>query len=416
MKSPAQFNGRHTIKQSILPVVCGLLFVVLALGFLASQPAQIVRAAAPTPTPVAPADETFSGEAPSSQHSGDCFTCHGKPNFTGMLGDGQEVNLSIDPEVSQTNLHYRLGTCAICHKNYEGYPHPNSTGTACSKCHFAGDTAAALQVALPYENTREMVVDLNKRCYVCHEMAFLDFSNGTHAKILKSNNNSAPLCSDCHGSHTIQHVTKDLASQSCAQCHAATYTSFQHSVHGANLANQSAEDALTCITCHGSHNMKGPSNVDFRKESVTVCLSCHEDQALMARYDLPADIFDPNIDNYHTVDVNLTEKDLDVTGNTPVCYDCHGVHTIHASEDLGSLVNEANLTETCLKCHAGDSDFTVAGQAHLRSSSTSNLGARVIQSIFAFLTPISAGLLFVFIGLDVRKWWTQRNSSNRQGK
>ncbi len=348
-------------------------------------------------------------------HSGDCFTCHGRPNFTGTLANGETVNLTIDAEHAKTNLHSRLGTCGVCHANFEGYPHPTTKQTACAKCHFNDQIEQGVSVNLPFQDTRSMVVALNNRCSTCHENKYIQSSNGSHAKILSSGNLSAPVCSDCHGSHDIQPVAQTDPSLGCVKCHAAAYNSLSTSVHGAAMVKKAPGDAPNCSTCHSSHTLEGPGNPDFRKNTVAVCLKCHQNETQMARYNLKADQFDSIVDNFHTMKVDVLERqDLNVTGDAPVCIDCHGSHSIRNAQDAGSSINPKNLLVTCLRCHYGQSGFVVAGRAHFSAASEAVKSADFLQRFFTYFIPANFVVLGLYILLDARKIWIERRKQPKQ--
>ena len=381
-----------------------LLIALVILASLGSVNIRIVQAAR---LPVV--ETTGFEQEQTGQHSSNCLLCHGLPNFTGALGDGVKIKLTMDSEAVKNNIHLRLGTCAICHKGFDDYPHSNSKGASCSQCHADGGINSEINVSLPFENSRELAVSTNDRCYTCHQMEYAKFSNGLHAKILNSGKLSAPVCSDCHGSHSIQIVSKTISSQSCTKCHEATYNSFMSSVHGTELQKKSTIDAPTCVDCHGSHTIDGPGDPNFRKNVVSICLKCHQDKIMMNRYNLPADLFDTGIDNYHAVKAQVVEQGgLNVAGNTPVCVDCHGVHSILSGSNSGSMVSSANLLDTCQKCHSGEADFTVSGRAHLRSSSSAIIDVTFVQKFFGYFTPISVGMVAIYIALDARKQWSER--------
>jgi hypothetical protein len=80
----------------------------------------------------------------------------------------------------------------------------------------------------------------------------------------------------------------------------------------------------------------------------------------------------------------------------------------------GSTVDPNNLLGTCLKCHSGQPDFTVAGQAHISASSRGVKAVGYIEGFFGYFIPTMFGLLAVFIVLDGRKVWSERN--NQAGK
>ena len=136
---------------------------------------------------------------------------------------------------------------------------------------------------------------------------------------------------------------------------------------------------------------------------------------MMNRYNLPADIFEASQDNYHAVKVTTGAKgNLDVAGNSPVCIDCHGVHSIMSGSNPGSSVSPANLLVTCQKCHSGEVDFAVTGKAHLRPSTGGIFEVSTIQKIFGYFTPISVVFVAIYMMLDARKQWSERKNLRKK--
>jgi predicted CXXCH cytochrome family protein len=397
-------NSRQNKNPFLILATRNLLIALMILAFLGIVNTTTVQADGLSDIKAAGAEQ-----AQTPQHGSNCMLCHGMRNFTGTLGDGVQINLTVASETIKNNIHLRLGTCAICHKGFDGYPHPNTKGVNCSQCHANGAINTEINVVLPFENSRALATSTNDRCYICHQVEKEEFSKGLHAKILNSGNLSGPVCSDCHTSHSIQPAAKTNPSQMCAKCHEATVNSFMSSVHGAELAKQSPVDAVSCADCHDSHTLDGPNNPEFRKKVASTCLKCHQDKIMMNRYKIPADIFETSQDNYHAVKVNTGGKgNLDVAGNLPVCIDCHGVHSIMSGSNPGSTVSSANLLGTCQKCHSGDANFVVAGRAHLSSSTGSIFQVSSIQKFFGYFTPISVVIVAIYMMLDARKQWSER--------
>ena len=131
---------------------------------------------------------------------------------------------------------------------------------------------------------------------------------------------------------------------------------------------------------------------------------------MMGRHDLASDIFDTNVDNYHAIKVDILErKDFNIIGNTPICVDCHGVHSIMPASNRNSAIGATNLRSTCLKCHPGNPDFNVSGRAHISASSRAFEGVGYVETFFRYLIPTIFVLLMIYILLDARKLWLDRN-------
>ena len=369
---------------------------------LQAAPAEVTPT--PQPTPV----EESGGQTYLSLWNSTCTMCHNYPNFTGKAEDSSTVSLTIVEEELSKSVHGKAGLgCAACHSTITGYPHHDTEQVSCSTCHAATDPEAMIIADLPYESTRALSIELNEACYSCHEEEFDASANSMHTKSFEEGNLQAPLCVDCHGSHAVQPVQGSRASisQSCAKCHTAVYTSYQSSVHGEAIEKDGSLEAPTCADCHGMHNVIGPSETGFRNATVAICTRCHADQEMMSRYGVASDLFTPDMDSFHGLPLSLfNQQGLDQTVSNPVCYDCHGVHTIRKSDDPLSTVYPANLVGTCQKCHPdASSRFASADLAHTRSSAPGLSLKSGIELIYASLIFILFALLVIYILLDVRK-------------
>ena len=131
----------------------------------------------------------------------------------------------------------------------------------------------------------------------CHDDPADEYLQSTHVKLMKEKNKDVPTCKDCHAGLTYHY----------------TY-----------LGEKSPMDV--------------PRGTDplHRKITIDVCGSCHTDYLNSYR------------DNTHGQVTALGHTTTDV----PVCFDCHGKHTILNSSEAESKVGKERILETCGKCHA----------------------------------------------------------------
>jgi cytochrome b subunit of formate dehydrogenase len=120
-------------------------------------------------------------------------------------------------------------------------------------------------------------------------------------------------------------------------------------VHGQALI-QGVRDTPVCTDCHGEHTItavKLPSSRVSPEHVPETCAQCHASRRIITQYQLPADVMGTYSQSFHGLALQ--------GGNKTVanCSSCHGVHDILPSSDPRSSVNPKELPQTCGKCHPG---------------------------------------------------------------
>lgn len=181
------------------------------------------------------------------------------------------------------------------------------------------------------------------------------------------------------------------------------YREWKESVHGAAyLAGNT--DAPSCTGCHTDPASGAINSPAFRLNIPATCARCHSDQALMAKYDIPADVYDTYQADYHGMMIEYYRaNDPSTWRYEAVCSDCHDAHAIYKPEDPRSTVAEANLLSTCQKCHQGaPANFAAARSGHYRTDRAAHPLVYWIGAIYRFgLIPVVIGLMLAYIALDV---------------
>lgn len=226
-----------------------------------------------------------------------------------------------------------------------------------------------------------------------------------HGRAVERGDPKAASCSDCHGSHGIQpgrslqsRINHFHVAQTCGACHrdiAATYT---ESVHG-QAAIAGVRDAPVCTDCHGEHTILAPSEpgslVNPARVSSVTCGHCHADERLTERYSLPRDKVPAFQDSFH----GLAGR----AGSQTVanCASCHGVHNILPSKDPRSTVHTANLARTCGACHPGAGRRFAIGPVHVtRATVTEHAVVRFVRVAYLALIPATLGFMLLHNALD----------------
>lgn len=216
-----------------------------------------------------------------------------------------------------------------------------------------------------------------------------------HGQAFKKGNISAATCTDCHGSHDL-HAPSNPESkiywnkipETCGKCHENVRNTYMQSIHGKSAARGKRE-APVCTDCHGEHTIKSrfdpASSVYAATLSEKTCGHCHAAEKIVSKYRLPSDRLQTYEESYH----GLASK-LGVT-TVANCASCHGAHDVLPSSDPASSVNKNNLPQTCGKCHPNVGEQLAKGDVHLAPSAYKD------QAVY-FVTAFYIGLIILVIG------------------
>jgi hypothetical protein len=123
--------------------------------------------------------------------------------------------------------------------------------------------------------------------------------------------------------------------------------------------------APVCTDCHGEHSIRAAQDPESRVSVANVsqtCASCHEAQGISERYGIPSDRLETYADSFHGLAVRGGSK---VAAN---CASCHGVHDIRPSSDPKSAISKENLPATCGKCHPRAGARFAEGRVHVEKA------------------------------------------------
>lgn len=190
-----------------------------------------------------------------------------------------------------------------------------------------------------------------------------------HGQALAKGNLKAAVCSDCHGAHAIFKTGNPLAStstanvpQTCGHCHEAEAKDYAESVHG-SAARAGRREAPVCTDCHGEHSILSPkdphSSVYATVVSEKTCGQCHGAEKIASKFDLPSNRLKTYLESYHGM---ARKFGVSTVAN---CASCHGAHKILPSKDPRSSVYKKNLVQTCGKCHPNVGEGLAEGKVHV---------------------------------------------------
>lgn len=364
---------------SLIPILIGI--GVLAAGL---PPTEALASPAMQTTPLPINSVPMDNDA--------CLECHGQENMFLPLPSGEQVNLHVERILFRSSIHGRLGySCVQCHTDITGFPHPERT----------------------YESARDLTITYSQICGECHEQQLAQYEEGYHAQQLEEGNENTAVCADCHGAHKTEQFSASRIAipTTCEKCHADIYNVYADSVHGDALFEEFNADVPTCIDCHGHHGNEGPAVEGFHLFSPQVCLECHENETLMAKYDINPNVAETYFADFHGTTVSIFERVApDQPTNKPVCIDCHGVHNIKSPDNVESTVFKQNLLSTCQRCHADATEnFDESWLNHYEPDPERYTVVYIVDLFYKIFIPGTLGIMAIFVVTD---FWRNKIRKN----
>lgn len=284
-------------------------------------------------------------------------------------------------------------TCSTCHGTHNIRPaedpqssiFPLNLVEVCIKCHT--DTQIISEHDLP------------------PSAMIKAYESSVHMKALKEKGLVvAAACNDCHGSHKIKPpddpdspANRLNIPKTCARCHQGIYQTYLESVHGQDYLKGN-KDVPICTDCHGEHTIKAhtsPESTVYATHISEICSNCHEDETLSKRYGLPGHRLSTYLGTYHGIASKL--------GDTKVanCASCHGYHDIRPANDPKSAVHPDNVPNTCGKCHPQAGKNFAIGKVHVGAARESSIGAYFVEKFYMVFIGASIGGFLIFIVVDL---------------
>lgn len=370
--------------------------ILILLGVMLIAPGVL---AAPQPIGLAAPDRITQPQQAEPVSDETCLACHSNPALEKKLYNGEMWSMYVNPDDHANSVH-------------------GEEGLACVQCHTDFDQS---HVEDPLRNPgfnavdrRDASLQLVTVCQQCHTEQHENALDSVHGRALEAGNVNAAICTDCHGSHTVQRLndpaTGELTQEArlwipetCAKCHSTIHAQYTDSVHGAALT-EGNPDVPTCIDCHGVHNIGDPTTAEFRLKSPDLCAKCHTDAAIMDKYGISTQVLSTYVADFHGSTVTLFQKEHpDAETNKPVCYDCHGVHDIMATDDpaKGLQVRE-NILKRCQICHpTATENFSDAWLSHYIPSPDKYPLVYYVNLFYAIFIPAVLIPMAILVVLDI---------------
>jgi cytochrome b subunit of formate dehydrogenase len=283
--------------------------------------------------------------------------------------------------------------CADCHDQSQKLAKSAHASVACATCHEKHD-----QYPHPAGVPKPV-------CTGCHTTQAEDYANSAHGQAARAGNAGAPDCAMCHGNaHELRpprsHEFRTTTPDTCGMCHTKVVEEYRSSVHGQALA-RGVIQAPICTDCHGEHRIVKHSDTSSPVHGAHIretCGRCHGDLRLTRKFGLPQDRMVSFDASFHGL---AAKAGAQTVAN---CASCHGVHNILPASDSKSMVNTANLPQTCGQCHPGAGKRFAIGPVHITEGAGEPKAIKWVRGFYLFLIPTTIGLMLLHnLGDWVRK-------------
>lgn len=203
---------------------------------------------------------TFSNTDPFNDQ--DCLSCHGKPDISQIMKDGNVRSLFVDPVKWSQDIHHKgRMVCVDCHIYANPYTHfrEGSIDVDCDRCH--PEEAEEYQKNIHFDFTPVTPGKKLPLCYDCHTKHYINRQKSRVSSV--SEKNIGATCGRCHAELLGEGILKgssigkisghrkgDLAEnfdmRDCIGCH------YEDSAHGNKRVNKSY-----CPRCHNVREKPG---------------------------------------------------------------------------------------------------------------------------------------------------------------
>lgn len=274
-------------------------------------------------------------------------------------------------------------SCKACHgdnhyllnyRNPASPVHRANINETCAKCHDDAEKMSqySLTQREPYKS----------------------YLSSVHGKAHTQGELFAAVCTDCHGSHDLHSpnnheskIYKFNVPATCGKCHENVLDTYKMSVHAKALYS-GVKDAPVCTDCHGEHTIQSKTDTTssvYPSSIVKTCSHCHNSEKITSKYDLPVDATATYLKSYHGTAYQYGS--LTVAN----CASCHGFHDVLPSSDPRSSINQENIGKTCGKCHPGAGVQLSQGSVHIRPSINRDKVIFYVSLIYILLIVLTIG-------------------------
>jgi cytochrome b subunit of formate dehydrogenase len=274
----------------------------------------------------------------------------------------------------------------------------------CASCHGENSTPALATVSPRMENPVEK------------------YMATVHGQAYQSGKKIAAACVDCHGHHDIlpgfdpqSNVNRYTIYTRCQKCHAGQVGNFLQSIHGKALLNK-APDAPVCTTCHGEHTIiprRDPNSPTNTAHVAETCARCHAARQISRQYGFSIDRVPTYQQSVHGVKM---QSGVLTAAN---CASCHTNHNVLPASNPQSSIHPANLEKTCGQCHPGPSAYFTSIRVHEDTPPPPPGAAGWIENVYRWGLPLVLGGMLIHnlivLWYHIRKKMRKRSPLREEG-
>lgn len=246
------------------------------------------------------------------------------------------------------------------------------------------------------------------------------YKNSVHGKAVFSLGLiNAPVCSTCHNSHLVlppddpaSTIFRKNIPELCGKCHSSEKKDYMEGIHGAAI-QKNIKEAPVCTDCHGEHTISvvtDPNSKVAPKNLPNTCSNCHDNVALAEKFAFKTKRFTTYLNTFHGV--------ANAYGSTTVanCASCHEYHLILPSSDPRSPINPQNIPKTCGKCHPGAGINFAKGPVHVEAVPEVSKPAYYVRTFYKWFIGILCFLFIIHIMVDYTGYRRKKKSFEKEIK
>lgn len=312
-----------------------------------------------------------------------CGNCHRIETDIYLQSDhGKALSRGVSEAATCVSCHGKTHTL-LSSRNVKSPVHRKNLPKTCAKCHADKKKMSKMQLS--------------------EKEPFDTYMNSIHGTAYKDGELNAAICSDCHGTHDL-HAASNPKSKifrrnilnTCGKCHENVLKVYARSIHGKAM-QAGIKEAPVCTDCHGEHTIRAindPASSVWRGAVTETCAGCHNSEKINTKFGMPTDRLKTYRDSYH----GLAARGGDlVVAN---CASCHGWHDILPSYDTESSIHPKNLPQTCGKCHPGAQASLMKGKIHGGQQVEEHSIVKLVRKLYVLLIFIVIGTMLFHNAFD----------------